>query len=303
MKKFGLVLVCLLSSCAFWQNKTKEVKPSSLSKPLVIVSAAPYIEVVKQLAGDLVLVRSIIPPDVDPHNFEPAPKDMGPLLYTALWIQVGEEFEYVLENRLKETTPTIKILNLPKITKTLKNSCCNHAHHHHDHNHAHQNVDTHYWLDPLTVIDQAKAIAEYLNEISPENKAEFETNLKKLSAQLTNVNNQLQKELAPFKGNAFLTTHNAYGYFCNRYHLLQFGIEPSGGKEMRTKDIHYVIKEANDHRDDLICVLTQPQHVNRAAEIIAEKLGLPEQMVNPYEQDYISTIHKLAEIVVKYGKK
>lgn len=295
MRKITLLLLCFLTSCGLWKSNNN-TKPS---KPLVIVSASPYIEIVKQLAGDRVFVRSIIPPDVDPHNFEPSPRDMGPLIHASLWIQVGEEFEYLLENRLNETNPSMEILNLPKITKTLHSSC-SHSHHKHCHD-----VDTHYWLDPITVIDQAQAIKNMLSKINPKYKKEFQKKFISLSKKLNQLNTKLKKDLSKYKGSAFLTTHNAYGYFCYRYNLIQIGIEPEEGgccKEIRSRDIQYVLETAYAHKDDLICVLTQPQHVNRAAETIGEKLDLPLVMVNPYEEDYIATIKKLANVVKKYGE-
>lgn len=254
-------------------------------------------DVVKQIAGDKVLVQGIIPPDVDPHNFEPSPKDMGPLVHASLWIQVGEEFEYLLENRLKETTPDMVIINLPSITKTLHSSCS-----HHGHKHCGDSIDTHYWLDPLTVSSQAKAIAGELSLIDPENANFYQENLTKLTKRLEELNAHITKELLPYEGNVFLTTHKAYGYFCHRYRLEQIGIEADDGKEMRTGDIHTVIQKAQEHRNELVGIFTQPQHVNRAAETLGRELDLPLFMVNPYEENYIATIRKLARITHKYGK-
>jgi zinc transport system substrate-binding protein len=292
MKKALILILCLFSACDFMKNTSEKN-----TKPLIIVSAAPYEMVVRQLAGETVDIRGIIPPDVDPHNYEPSPRDMGPFAHAAVWIQVGEEFEYLLENRLKETTPNLRIINLPEITKTLKSSC-GHKHH----GHCDNSVDTHYWMDPITVIDQAGAIKKSLVQILPENKALFQRNFEALKAKLTLLNKKLTTELAPYSGNVYLTTHKAYGYFCHRYHLLQIGIEADDGKEMRSKDIHQVLEESRSHKNELIGILTQPQHVNRAAETIGIELDLPLFMVNPYEEDYIATIEKLAEITVEHGK-
>ena len=64
---------------------------------------------------------------------------------------------------------------------------------------------------------------------------------------------------------------------------------------MRSKDIHHVLEEARSYKNELIGILTQPQHINRAAETIGIELNLSLFMVNPYEEDYIATIEKLAE--------
>ncbi len=287
-------MLILCSACSLFSPKS--LPPPS--KPLVIVSAAPYIEIVRQIAGDKVTVQSIIPPSVDPHNFEPSPRDMGPLLHTSLWIQVGEEFEYLLEKRLKETTPNIRILNLPSVTKSLKSEC-----HHHGHCHVDHSVDTHYWLDPITVAHQAKSINAELALILPAEAKYFQDRTLQLKSMLYALNKKLMQRLLPFKGDAYLTTHKAYGYFCHRFHLTQIGIEPDGGKEMRSQDIQHVMEEAKAHKEKLIGVLMQPQHVNRAAETIAGKFNLPLFMVNPYEENYIATINELADITEEYGNR
>ena len=293
MKKAAIFIFILFAGCSLFKNPTEKN-----TKPLVIVSAAPYEKVVHQLAGDTVSVRGIIPPDVDPHNFEPSPRDMGPLVHAALWIQVGEEFEYLLENRLAETTPNLKIINLPQSTKTIRSSC-----NHPGHSHCEEAIDTHYWMDPITVIAQAKVISRVLCEILPKNKELYQKNLHALTAKLEQLNKKISKELAPFAEGYYLTTHKAYGYFCHRYDLHQIGIEADDGKEMRSKDIHKVLEQARAHRNELIGILIQPQHVNRAAETIGNDLKLQLFMVNPYEEDYIATIEKLAEITVKHGHK
>ena len=293
MRQLTILFALFLSSCNFFP-----LTKGAPKKPLVIVSAAPYEKVVEQIAGDTVAVRGIIPPDVDPHNFEPSPRDMGPLVHASLWIQVGEEFEYLLENRLSEISPSLKIIHLPQVTKTLT-STCNHAHH----EHCHDPVDTHYWLDPLTVIEQAKVITTFLTQIEPNNSSLYQKNFQQLKSELESLNKKLTKELTPYRGNVFLTTHAAYGYFSHRYDLKQIGIEAEDGKEMRSMDIQLVLQKARKYQDQLVGILTQPQHVNRAAETIGETMNLPLFMVNPYEKDYLTTINKLAEITVEYGHK
>ncbi|MCH9621987.1 MAG: High-affinity zinc uptake system protein ZnuA [Chlamydiia bacterium] len=293
VKKIILLFVVLLTSCSFFQSTSKK----SSNKPLVIVSAAPYKKIVQQLAKSRVEVRTIIPADVDPHNFEPSPRDMAELLNTSLWVQVGEEFEGLLERRLKEISPKLHILSLPQVTKSLQSSC----NHHHNHDYCH-NIDTHYWLDPVTVMEQAKYIVKALKEILPEDAAYFDKRLAGLEKKLTEIDRQILKELEPYHGNTFLTTHKAYGYFCHRYDLVQIGIEADDGKETRTQEIHQVLQKATYHKKELVGILIQPQHINRAAEILGGKLSLPLFMVNPYEENYIATIKKLANITLKYGK-
>lgn len=300
MKKIFLLLALLCSSCSFFQgDQSRESK-----KPLVIVSNAPYVKVVKQIANNEVEIRTIIPADVDPHNYEPSPRDMAPLMHASLWIQVGEEFEGLLQNRLKETTPDLIVLPLQDVTKTIPSSCHHHHHkHHHHHGECRQDIDTHYWLDPLTVAEQAKYITNDLIKLLPEKKELFENNLEKLTRLLYSLNTEIARKLKPFRGNVILSTHAAYGYFCKQYGLIQIGIESEDGKETRTQEIHHVLQSAIKHKNQLIGILLQPQHVNRAAETLGSKLSLPLFMVNPYEENYITTMKKLANIVLRYGKK
>ena len=111
--------------------------------------------VVKQLAGETVEIRGIIPPDVDPHNYEPSPRDMGTAC-SCCCLDSGGEKSLSTYFKIDSGRPPriLKSLILPEITKTLKSSCC-----HHHHAHCDQSVDTHYWMDPLTVVDQATPLS------------------------------------------------------------------------------------------------------------------------------------------------
>lgn len=99
------VLVCLvLSSCAAQDVQT-------FDKPVVYASFYPIHNLTEQIAGDSVDVRSFMPPDKDPHMWEPTPKNMKELTRADVLIVNGANMEHWLD-QVRAALPDLKILVL-----------------------------------------------------------------------------------------------------------------------------------------------------------------------------------------------
>lgn len=89
--------------------------------------------------------------------------------------------------------------------------------------HDHGAFDPHAWLDPVNGALWMQAITAELSEHDPENAATYQANAKAGVARLTALSDELQAKLAPVQGKGFVTRHDAYGYFVDR-----FGLEYEG---------------------------------------------------------------------------
>ncbi len=299
MKKRPL---CFLLCLALFGCSTNNGISNTKDKPIVLVSVAPYVELIQQIAGNTVDVQCAVPPGVDPHNWEPTYKDMDRLQGAKAWFTVGEEFEPRLSVKLYETSPDLVIYKLQEETP---NVISNHDHDH-DHVDGFHYIDSHFWLDPILDIHQGRFIERVLSTISPESSAMYKANLKKLEASLLALNEWAKKEIANAEvdGKYLVTTHGAYTYYCGRYGLYQIVIEPSGGKEPRTKDIARIVDQIQKQLNSVVGVFLQPAHSNKAALIIADQLNLPTYMIDPYQQNYIETIRSLTlAVTTKHDKE
>lgn len=104
--KYSLLLIIslLITGCS-----VKEAAGSG--KPIVYASFYPVHDLVSSVAGDTLDLRMFMPPDQDPHLWEPTPRDMKRLSEAELLIVNGANMEKWL-SKVSESLPHLKILKL-----------------------------------------------------------------------------------------------------------------------------------------------------------------------------------------------
>ena len=107
IQKFSIILLVLLlflSACTPKESNEKQ-------RPIVYASFYPIYDLANSIAGDTVDLRSFMPPDKDPHLWEPTPKDMKKLTEADLLIVNGANMERWLD-KVRDSLPDLRILNL-----------------------------------------------------------------------------------------------------------------------------------------------------------------------------------------------
>lgn len=289
LKKILFLLLLPLLLCG--------LKQSSGEKPIVLVTIAPYAYFVERIAQETVQTEILIPPGVNLHVYEPTPKQVEASIQATLWFRIDEPFEKKMRTTLKEKNPTQTIVNLQDNIDLLSadtlGSCQGHGA---SHPHHHGEEDLHTWLSPKRALQQAEAIFQTLVTRFPEHKALYQQNFIQLSADLQNLDKELQNQLLPFKNSAILVSHPALGYFCHDYHLIQLSVECEG-KEPRPKDIEQLIQRAKS--SSVRSVFLQKGYDNRGAQIIGEKLQLPIYQIDPYAKEYIKTMRQITAYITQ----
>ncbi len=106
LKKYTIFLftiVILLTGCAKGEEGN--------GKPIVYASFYPVYDLVSNIAGDTVDLRSFMPPNENPHTWEPTPRDMKRLTESDLLIVNGANMEKWLD-KVSESLPDLNILRL-----------------------------------------------------------------------------------------------------------------------------------------------------------------------------------------------
>jgi zinc transport system substrate-binding protein len=281
IKKVFCLLLLLLIGC-------EKAPPQTPSKPIVLVSIAPYRFLVEQIARDRVEVQSIVPPNTNPHIFEPTSKQVAKMTQGTIWFQIGEPFEKKIEPFLKEKNPTIIFSDLREDIELLPETetSCHHC--------SKDHLDRHIWLSPKLASFQAEKIEKILSLQWPENRELFQKNLSELKQELLRLNAEIGARLEPLAGKTLLVSHPAFGYFCKEYGLHQISVEYEG-KEARPRHLEKVKYETK--RNGLKTALTLPQYNNKGTLLIAQELELKTQMIDPYSSDYFTTLKELTEIL------
>lgn len=271
MKK---LLFFILPLFFFFSCDKHTQEPKALT---VAVSLPPYTYFVKRIAGDTVTVVPIVPAQSNPHVFEPTPKQVLQLKEASLWLRSREGFENKIINVLKDQNPNLAIVDLSE-------------------NLPDEEEDRHIWLSPRQAREQALLIADALIELNPDSKKLYLENLNLFLDELQKVDEEIAALLSPYKDQAILTSHPAFGFFCKDYGLVQLSIECEG-KDPLPKDLENTLEQAKVHK--VASILIQPQYNNRGAEVIATHLGLPVYSIDPYSTDYFKNLRHITSLISK----
>ena len=171
MMRLGLILVFLLAVLN--------------AKPVVSATILPVEYFIEQIGSNSVEITTIVKANADPHSFEPKVSDMKKLEFSDLFFAVGIEYEGVWLPKFSKAYPNLKIIN------TQANAHMPQDHDNHD-GHDHEEFDTHIWLDPIMVKDQAKIIAQALSDEYPQNSQIYSQNLDKFNQEIDKLDSYIK---------------------------------------------------------------------------------------------------------------
>ena len=143
-----LTLCCIaLSGCGVSGTADPATFSSSDEKdtrPLVVTTIFPYYDFVRQIAGDRVRLKMVVPAGMDSHSFEPTPADMITMQQADLMVCNGGEMEQWVEKVTASLdTENMKILTMMDYVDVLEEELvegmedAEHSHEGHDHAHEH----------------------------------------------------------------------------------------------------------------------------------------------------------------------
>lgn len=298
----------------------------------IYTSIYPIQYATEQIAGDLAQVKSIYPPGVDAHTYEPTSKDITNMADAQMFIYLGanmESFTNVAAEALKEQNITFVELAENKslfsaIDNTSHQQNDDHKDHHgHDHEgenehgevedggheheeHEHGGVDPHIWLDPLRMIEMAEIIKNELVQLNPENEEIFEENFSNMKETMQTLDSDFTSTLETKTNKDIIVAHAAYGYWEARYGIHQIAVSGlSSGDEPSQKDLTAIAETAKEKKINY--VLFEQTGTDRVTEIIQEHIGAQALYLHNLEvltkedkenkEDYISLMRKNLDVL------
>lgn len=241
-------------------SKTRAIYNSNLSEPItrqlpkitVVASFFPIYEFAKQVGGDRVNIMTLIPAGVEPHDYEP----------TIQQLQQAENADVVFFNGLGfEDSWIDRVINDNLVDTSVLSNLSRSS----------QIRNPHIWLDPVFAKAQVQQIEKALIEIDPNNKLYYQRNAMNFTDKLDSLNSEIRTALQTCDKKDFIAFHDAFGYFAERYGLIQHsvqGVSPEG--EVLPQRIEETIRLANDLGLKVIYAeeLVDP----RFAEVIAQEI-------------------------------
>lgn len=254
---------------------------------MILVSVAPYKFFAEKVAGNTVNVGVMVPAGASIHTYEPTPREMIAASRADLWFMIGEAFEAKASKAFRNHNPNMKFVDLKKGVNLISNDphydaqhCCKHC------------LDLHIWLSPKQSKIQAKAIAENLMALYPENQQLYRDNLQNFLEELDKLDEMIRHTLAPLQKRTILVSHPAYAYFCRDYNLRQLSIEFEG-KDPTSHQLTSIMEQARSNAIKTIFV--QPQYNNKGARLIASHIGARIVSLDPYSPEYLTSMEQIAK--------
>ncbi|HZD56801.1 MAG TPA: metal ABC transporter substrate-binding protein [Anaerolineales bacterium] len=214
--------MAFLAACGV-TNDSSGSAGSQSDKIKVVATTTILGDVVSQVGGDAIDLTVLLPTGVDPHSFEPAPKDLTAVADADLIFINGAGLEEFL-NRLLEnaagasdkvinTSDGIKLRDLEETdTGPLDEPEA-------------QDVDPHVWFDPTNVITWTRNIEKALSGLDPANAQTYTANADTYRAKLRELDTWIKQQVAqiPPDRRKLVTDHEDFGYFADRYGFEQVG--------------------------------------------------------------------------------
>ena len=207
------------------------ISPLALAKVPVTATFSILGDLVQQVGGDQVSVSTLVGPNGDAHVYQPTPQDIRTLAQSKLLVSNGLNFEGWLE-RL-DTASGFKGVKVvasqgiqPRHMAEEEEEGSGHEHEAEGHHH-HGGLDPHAWNDPANVLIYVDNIVRGLSQIDPEHASLYADNAARYKAQLQKLDADYQTRFAklPADRRRAITSHDAFGYLAQAYHLTLIGAQ------------------------------------------------------------------------------
>jgi len=188
-------------------------------EPLSVVSTTGMIaDAARQVGGNLVTVRGLMGPGVDPHAYRQTRTDILAMTRADLVLWHGLYLEAQMEDFLHSLSARRRVVAVAEALPAELLLA-------HD---AYKNrYDPHVWMDPDLWAKVVVAVRDALIEARPEGEAEFRANAEKHLADIEALSAYSRKVLAtiPEERRVLVTAHDAFNYFGRAYDFEVLGIQ------------------------------------------------------------------------------
>lgn len=297
MKLMGLI-AGLITAAALCMSTTL-VAAKTLS---VVASFTILADVVKEVGGDHVAVKTLVGPNGDPHEFEPSPDDAKTLKAADVAFISGEGLESWFTRLAKAAgykgkpivaSEGIKTLEMEEDGKTV--------------------TDPHVWNSAANIVIWIANIEKALITADPDDAADLKANAARYTKEMQELNAYAHEKLgaAPKEKRKILTSHDAFGYFGREYgvaFLSPLGV--STEKEASAADVAklinqikkekvkaYFIENSNDPR--LVKQIADATGAEPGGELYVESLSAPDGPAPTYAKMFRYNVNQIAAAISK----
>ncbi|MCK9344641.1 MAG: zinc ABC transporter substrate-binding protein [Candidatus Pacebacteria bacterium] len=256
----------------------------------IVSSFYPLSYAAEKVGGNLVLVNTLVPAGVEPHDFEPSPRDFVDigkadiLVFNGAalepWVKKWQEGSTV---RPKEVIDMAQTLKARGVVLGERDGA----------------VDPHFWLNPIIMKSEIEAMRDIFSQIDPAHKDIFIENATRALISLDDLDQRFRTGLASCSLHDIVVLHEAFNYLGRQYGITVTSIEGiSPDEEPSPKDLAHIVALARDRGVKSIFFETVASP--KFSELVAREIGGTTLVLNPLEsltpdevqsgEDYVSVM-------------
>jgi zinc transport system substrate-binding protein len=213
MKKLLLVsiLLLLIVGTVLAYSTTFSSNPIKSEKIKVVATFYPLAYLAEKIGGERVSVYTLIPYNVEVHNWQPSPSDIMTIENSDIIILNGAGLDWWFES---EILPLINISGKIIVNTTEGLPLILHN----------NQYDPHTWLSPYMAKLQAEKILSAFIKKDPLGEKYYKERFKEIESKLNEIDEKYLIELKNKKRDIIIVSHEAFGYLAERYGFKQIGI-------------------------------------------------------------------------------
>jgi len=236
------------------------------ARGMVAATVFPVYDLTRRVAGDRLDVRLVLSPGLDPHDYDPRPRDVAGLQDASLIFAVGLGLDpWALglarsagagEARVFELGPLMDpILAPPGLIRTEPL------------------IDPHFWTDPLRAQRAVDVIVEALSSLDPEGGPFYRERGGAVRKQIEALHGEIARDAETWTRRRVVTFHGSLFYFAARYGLQVVGVvQTVPGTEPTAQHMAALVAELRGSPG--AALFTEPQMESQLAQAVAREAGV-----------------------------
>ncbi len=263
------------------------IEPDS-GKPFEVVASTTILaDLARQIGGERVNVTSLLPANIDPHDYEPSPDDVITLEQADLVILHGLELDSWVDPLVDASMTDAPVIVATDGIDTIKSDD------------AHFSAgDPHVWFDPMRTRTMVANIERGLESIDADGAGSYRVRLDAYGSALDTLDRDIAARIAlvPVDRRILVTNHDALAYYAERYGLTILGTvipgldsrtEPSAKEiaelieEIQRSGVQVIFAE-NTIDPRLANALARDAGIRAAPELFTDSLGTPDSGADTY---------------------
>ncbi|TLX82180.1 MAG: zinc ABC transporter substrate-binding protein [Thaumarchaeota archaeon] len=280
----AISVVIPLTAFSLWLSEQNKAESLSGQGHKILVTFYPIYQFTKAIGKEKIDASIIIPPGIEPHDWEPTIQDIQKMKDADMIVINGAGLESWI-TKVTSINPNVMIVDTSSDIPLLEK----------DSNGLDKiaKKDPHIWLDPVLAKKQVQNIADGLIKLDPQNANYYQQNANDYKAKLDILDNEIKTDLSTCDKKDFLAFHDAFSYFSKEYglhqHTIVGGLDPE--TEPTAPALQQITKDAQSL--GLNVIFTEEAANPRVSQVIADEIHGKVLVLSPLEVtdkniDYIS---------------